>query len=256
MPIFRFLKRKWLLRKPFPEDWEIMLINKVPVYRKLPNELKEKLKQRVVIFLDEKLFEGCGGLEMTDEIRIVIAAYASVLILEETSDYYGDLQAILVYPDDYVAPVHHESEGGIVSEGFESRHGEYWGAGSIVLSWRDIQRNLYSPRGEGNLIYHEFSHLLDDRYGLTAGVSDTGKPLRDDEWTRVFSNTYQKLIRTARTGNLSALDTYGAKNPAELFSVATEAFFEKPVRLKRELPELYEMLKSFYGLDPVSWPGF
>ena len=233
-----------------------MLINKVPVYRKLPNELKEKLKQRVVIFLDEKLFEGCGGLEMTDEIRIVIAAYASVLILEETSDYYGDLQAILVYPDDYVAPVHHESEGGIVSEGFESRHGEYWGAGSIVLSWRDIQRNLYSPRGEGNLIYHEFSHLLDDRYGLTAGVSDTGKPLRDDEWTRVFSNTYQKLIRTARTGNLSALDTYGAKNPAELFSVATEAFFEKPVRLKRELPELYEMLKSFYGLDPVSWPGF
>ena len=233
-----------------------MLINKVPVYRKLPNELKEKLKQRVVIFLDEKLFEGCGGLEMTDEIRIVIAAYASVLILEETSDYYGDLQAILVYPDDYVAPVHHESEGGIVSEGFESRHGEYWGAGSIVLSWREIQRNLYSPRGEGNLIYHEFSHLLDDRYGLTAGVSDTGKPLRDDEWTRVFSNTYQKLIRTARTGNLSALDTYGAKNPAELFSVATEAFFEKPVRLKRELPELYEMLKSFYGLDPVSWPGF
>lgn len=256
MPIFRFFKRKWLLRRPFPDEWQAILNTRVPVYKKLPAELREKLKERIVILLDEKLFEGCGGLGMTDEIRVIISAYASILILEETSDYYGDLQAILVYPDDYVAPVHHETEGGIVSEGYESRHGEYWGAGSIVLSWRDIERSLYSGRDEGNLIYHEFSHLLDDRYGLTAGISDTGKPLRDDEWTQVFAKTYQKLVNKARFGKPSVLDSYGAKNPAELFSVATEAFFETPVRLNRELPEVYAMLKSFYRLDPVSWPGF
>jgi MtfA peptidase len=255
VPVFRFLKRKWLLRKSFPENWERMLINKVPVYRKLPNELQEKLKQRVVILLDEKHFEGCGGLTMSDEIRLVISAYASVLILEVTSDYYSGLQSILIYPDDYVAPVHHEDEGGIVSEGYESRQGEYWGAGSIVLSWNDIKRNLYTG-SSGNLIYHEFSHLLDDRYGLTAGISDEGKPIRDDEWTHTFAKAYRKLIHHARTGKPTVLDPYGATNPAELFSVATEAFFEKPQNLKRELPGLYGMLKSFYQLDPLTWPGF
>jgi MtfA peptidase len=253
MPIFRFLKRRWLLRKPFPDDRLRILKSKVPVYKKIPAHLREKLKQRITIFLDEKLFEGCGGLEMTEEKRVIIAAYACMLILEETSDYYGDLQSILVYPDDYVAPVHDENEGGIVSVGYESRKGEYWGVGSIVLSWRDIERNLYTKKDGQNLIYHEFSHLLDDRYGLTAGISETGKALRNDEWSRTLAKTYRSLIRDARTGRRHILDPYGAQHPAELFSVATEAFFEQPQKVKRELPELYDLFCSFYQIDPASW---
>ncbi len=253
MPIFRFLKRRWLLTRPFPEDWHRVLEQRVPVYKKMPPELREKLRQRMTIFLDEKRFEGCGGLEMTDEKRIVIAAYACVLILEETSDYYGDLQSILVYPDDYVAPVHDEGEGGIVSVGYESRKGEYWGMGSIVLSWKDIERNLYTHKDGQNLIYHEFSHLLDDRYGLTAGISETGEAIRDDEWSRTLAKTYRRLIRDVQMGRRHILDPYGAQHPAELFSVATEAFFEQPAEVKRSLPELYNLFRSFYQVDPASW---
>jgi MtfA peptidase len=190
---------------------------------------------------------------MTDQKRVVIAACACVLILEETSDYYGDLQSILVYPDDYVAPVQDEGEGGIVSVGYESRKGEYWGVGSIVLSWKDIERNLYTKKDGQNLIYHEFSHLLDDRYGLTAGISETGEVLRDDEWSRTLAKTYRSLIRSTRRGRRHILDPYGARHPAEFFSVATEAFFEQPSDLKRTLPGLYKMLQSFYRLDPASW---
>ena len=253
MPIFRFLKRRWLLSRPFPKDWLRVLEQKIPVYNKLPPDLKEKLKQRITIFLDEKKFEGCGGMEMTDEKRLVIAAYACILILEETSDYYGDLQSILVYPDDYVAPVHDEGEGGIVSVGYESRKGEYWGMGSIVLSWKDIERNLYTYKDGQNLIYHEFSHLLDDRYGLTAGISETGEAIRDDEWSRILAKTYRRLNRDSRMGRGHILDLYGAQHPAELFSVATEAFFEKPADVKRSLPDLYNLFRSFYQLDPASW---
>jgi len=255
MPIYRYFKRKWLLRQPFPDNYLKTLESKVPVYRKLPQHFRETLKKRMVIFLDEKRFEGCGGLSITDEIRTVIAAYASVLILEETADYYSGLQSILVYPNDYMAPVREEDEGGIVSEGFEHRKGEYWGAGNIVLSWADIEENLYESRDGQNLIYHEFSHLLDDRYGLTAGVDENGRSHRDDEWTRILAKSFRNLQRHAYERRESVLDLYGSKNPAELFSVATEAFFEKPDELHRENPDLYRMLNNFYKLDPLRWLG-
>ena len=253
MPIVRFFKRKWLLSKSFPEKWENILRKKVPVYHRLPDRLKNNLRNRLVILLDEKHFEGCGGLTLTEEIKVVIAAYASVLILEEPADYYGDLQAILVYPKHYVAPVNEEFEGGIVSEGYESRSGEYWGAGNIVLSWRDIERDIYESGNGQNLIYHEFSHLLDDRYGLSAGVSLDGETLRDDEWTRILAKAYRRLVRDSSTGRFTILDSYGAKNPAEFFSVATEAFFERSGRLHSTMPDLYRMLQSFYGVDPAAW---
>ena len=209
----------------------------------------------MVIFLDEKRFEGCGGLTVTDQIKTVIAAYASVLILVETADHYSGLQSILVYPNDYMAPVHEEDERGVVSEGFEHRKGEYWGAGNIVLSWADIEENLYESRDGQNLIYHEFSHLLDDRYGLTAGVDENGRSHRDDEWTRIIAKSFRNLQRRAYERRESALDLYGSKNPAELFSVATEAFFEKPDELHRENPDLYRVLSNFYRLDPLRWMG-
>lgn len=207
------------------------------------------------VLLDEKHFEGCGGLKLTDRKRIIIAAYASVLILEETADYYGDLQSILVYPDDYVAPVHHYEAGGIVTEGYESRKGEYWQSGVVVLSWQDIEDQIFgSGKNNGqNLIYHEFSHFLDDRYGLTAGIDDSGNVLRDDEWTKTIAKAYKELrYRSGRRGK-TVLDRYGATNPAEFFSVATEAFFEKPRQLLQENKELYRLLHHFYRLDPVRW---
>lgn len=253
MPLFRYLKRKWLLKKPLPDEWEDIIHKKVPVIHRLPGHLQERLKQRAVILIDEKHFEGCGGLELTGEMILVIACYASVLILEEPADYYGGLQSILVYPEDYLAPFHEEYEGGIVSEGYESRSGEYWGAGNIVLSWKDIQRDLYSLSTGNNLIYHEFSHLLDDRYGLTAGISAEGTALRDDEWTQIVAKAYRRHLRDTATGRYSVVSAYGATSPAEFFSVATEVFIEKPSGLKSYMPGLYSMLSAFYRIDPVSW---
>ena len=251
MPIIRFLRRKWLLQKPFPDPWLNILREKAPYYSRLPHNLQQTLQERITIFLDEKLFEGCGGLELTEEMEIVIAAYACILILGEPSDYYSDLRTILVYPDDYMAPVLEEDHAGIITEGSEPRKGESWDVGSIVLSWKDIERNLNKNPGRENLIFHEFAHQLDDRYGLSAGVREDGKPLRDDEWTTTLAKVYQSLHKKIRQGRQTVLDPYGAEQPAELFAVATEAFFCIPGELKQEYPEFYGLLKSFYKVDPV-----
>lgn len=250
MPIFRFFRRKWLLYRSFPNYWQGILESQVPYYGQLPYELKQTLRKHLVIFMDEKLFEGCGGLEMTEEMKVIISAYACVLLLGEPAGYYPDLQTILVYPDDYMAPVREEREGGIIREGTEARKGESWGVGSIVLSWDDIRENIENRSSARNLIFHEFAHQLDDHYGLTAGIGEDGQIFRDDEWTRILSEAFRTLQRKSHRGANCVLDPYGATHPAELFAVGTEAFFLNPHRLIKEFPKFYGVLKSFYNLDP------
>lgn len=253
MPIFRFLRRKWLLYRPFPESLKEILNTSVPYYGQLSEDLKQTLHNHLVIFMDEKLFEGCNGLEMTEEKKVIISSYACILLLGEPSGYYPDLQSILVYPDDYIAPVRDEDEGGIVSEGTEARMGESWNLGSIVLSWDDIRENIENRSTHRNLIFHEFAHQLDDYYGLTAGIGDGGEVFRDDNWTRILAEAFRKLQRKASRGSSCVLDPYGATHPAELFAVATEAFFLNPHKLHVEFPKLYDVLKTFYNLDPSSF---
>ncbi|MDX1640716.1 MAG: zinc-dependent peptidase [Balneolaceae bacterium] len=253
MPIFRFLRRKWLLQKSFPESWQKILEREVRYYTLLPDDLKQTLRNHLVIFRDEKLFEGCKGFEVTEEVRVIISAYACVLLLGEPSDYYPDLQSILIYPDDYVAPVRNQYPGGVISEGTEARKGESWDVGSIVLSWDDIRENIRNSSSVHNLIFHEFAHQLDHHYGLTAGIGDEGEIYRDDEWTNILASAYRTLERKSRRGKSCVLDSYGATHPAELFAVATETFFLNPHQLNEEFPKLYGVLTSFYNLDPGSF---
>lgn len=250
MPLFQFLKRRWLLQKPFPESWLRILEKEVPYYQKLPERYREILKQRMRVFIDEKLFEGCGGLKMTEQMKVIISAYACVLIIGETSDYYPDLQAILVYPDDYIAPVHDEDHAGIITTGSEARKGESWSMGNIVLSWRDIQQNIYDENHNQNLIFHEFAHQLDQRYGLTAGITLEGEIAQKNEWNDILAQSYNELRRKGKQKRNSVLDEYGATEPAEFFSVATEAFFINPNELMKESSKLYQQLLNFYKIDP------
>lgn len=255
MPLLQYLRRQWIRSRPFPGDWLQVLKHRVPVYRHLPDPARKKLLSRIKIFLDEKLFEGCGGFTVTEESRVVIAAHACMLILEEDSGYYPNLKSVLVYPKDYMAPVYEQGAGGVVTEGWESRSGESWNPGNIVLSWSDIRSDLQKPYDGSNLIYHEFAHQLDYQYGLSSGIDPEGQTDSEDEWTLELAAAYRGLRRKARSGRgrHEVLDLYGATAPAECFAVATESFMEKPVPLQQHYPELYRHLKSFYGYDPAAF---
>ena len=62
-----------------------------------------------------------------------------------------------------------------------------------------------------------------------------------------------KLRANVAAGEKTAIDEYGATNPAEFFAVATESFFERPRDLQQRHPALYEELKRFYQQNPVGW---
>ncbi len=255
MPLFQYLKRRWLLRKSFPELWLRTLENEVPYYQNLPDHYREILKKRMVVFINEKLFEGCGGLEITEQMKVIISAYACIPLMEETSDYYPDLRSILVYRNDYVAPVFEVSPGGVVTEGNERRQGESWDSGSVIFSWADIERTTMSDDNIQNLIVHEFAHQLDLQYGLSGGITHDGEVLNSgDEWTDELAKIYRKLVYLARNGREDELlDIYGATNPSECFAVIMEAFIESPRDLSIQYSRIYRMLSEFFKIDPDRW---
>lgn len=245
-------RRRKLQTAEFPEEWEEYLIQNVALYNKLPAELQSELKGYINVFLDEKTFEGCGGLTVTDEMRVTIAGLASILLLNRNTTYYPDLKSILVYPSAY--KVEGASKDGLgVLEQSQVRLGESWVNGVVVLSWSDVTRTSHDPKDGHNLVLHEFAHQLDQEDGRGDGVPSLEHKSQYLTWAKVLSREFEVLkSRTAR-GRKTVMDSYGATNPAEFFAVATETFFEKPRQMNKKHPELYEELKEFYQLDPLNW---
>jgi MtfA peptidase len=224
----------------------------VPIYRRLPRELREQLHGHINVFLGEKEFEGCGGLTLTDEIRVTIAAQACVLLLNRETDYFPGFRTVLVYPETYVAPGTH-IDGPIETHGEDIRAGESWHRGPVVLSWGDVMRGTSAHGAAHNVVLHEFAHKLDEENEHSDGLPVLPDSAQQKTWAEVLGREYHALQAAAEKGGDSVLDHYGATSPAEFFAVATETFFETPVALKGKHALLYEELKKFYNVDPFRW---
>ena len=96
--ILKRRRRNGLRAKPFPPEWRAVLERSFPLFARLPKSDQEELQGHIQVFVAEKNFEGCGGLRITDEMKVVIAAQACLLLLHRQTDYYPMLQSILVYP--------------------------------------------------------------------------------------------------------------------------------------------------------------
>lgn len=248
--------KRWLQRShesaAFPAAYKEMLERNVPLARALSDEDRRELERLMMVFLDEKHFEGAGGFEMTDEVRITIAAQACILLLHRDTDIYPDLDTIVVYPSTYVARETRQ-EGPVVIEGDIARLGESWTRGVVVLAWDAVRRGTANPDDGHNVVLHEFAHQLDQQDGSMDGAPDLGTRARYATWARVLGEEYADLVERVHTGRPADIDDYGATSPPEFFAVVTEMFFEKPTRLRARHPELYETLADFYQQDPASF---
>ncbi len=249
---FKKWKRKRASQRAFPEVWRTVLEEGLAYYAALSEEDRQELRRHILVFLSEKRFEGCGGLEITDEIRVTIAAQACILLLHRQTDYYPGLSSILIYPGAYIAPETHVLPDGIVTE--DAVHiGESWPRGSVVLSWEDVLDGIQDPHDGYNVVFHEFAHQLDQdgaEFGSDSVFQDRS---RFSAWAKVFQEEFDRLRHDLRHDRPTFLDEYGAGDPAEFFAVATEYFFELPRELQENHPDLYRELKFFYRQDPAEW---
>lgn len=251
----RARRRRRLRAAPFPPAWRAIVERNFDLFPRLSEADRAELLGHVAVFLDEKKFEGCGGLEITDEVRVSIAAPACLLLLHrEPCSYYPELSSIVVYPHAYVARVVERGPDGVVHEFDSARLGESWMRGVVVLSWDDVLAAGHDVHHAHNVVLHEFAHQLDAENGVVDGAPRLARRGLYAAWARILSGEFADLQRAAARGRATDIDPYGATNPAEFFAVVTETFFERPDLLQHGHRALYDELASFYRQDPVSFP--
>jgi len=237
----------------FKEEWVALLEKNVPLYGRLPQELRVRLNERIGEFVGTIRFEGCGGLELTEEMILMVAAQACLLVIHREGKPYPDLKVVYLYPETFSSVQKRVDEMGVVTEGVVHRLGESWEMGTVVLSWDSVEQGARNVFDAENVTFHEFAHQLDHEDGATDGAPGLGSRAAYRSWARVFQENYRDFLEKTEAGEKTVMDSYGATNPAEFFAVATETFFEKPRQLFRRRPELYEEMMGYYGMDPREW---
>jgi Mlc titration factor MtfA (ptsG expression regulator) len=225
-----------------PLVWRDLLDDRLPQVARLTAAQREDFHARVQRFLDKKRFVGCDGLEVTDEMKALIAGMACLMILRPNAKVYPRLKQVLIYPGPFLVPVTEPDDYGLVPDDPEERIGESWQGDRVVLSWPDVESALAGD--EVNVVVHEFAHQLDDE------GEGQGAPilLVEDysQWSEVMKTEFERLRRHRRP---PVLDPYGAESPAEFFGVVTEAFFQRGTELARHHPGLYDLMRGYYGFE-------
>jgi MtfA peptidase len=255
--IFGLLKqrrRRSLRAQPFPKEWLRMIERNVAFFHRLSVNDKAELLGHIQVFLAEKRFEGCAGLELTDEICVTIAAQACLLLLHRKTDYFPQLLTILVYPSAYMVEERHPVDEHVWESGTASRLGETGRRmGSMVIAWDAAKSGAADPSDGRNVVFHEFAHQLDFEDYVTDGVPALATRKQEIAWAAVMRVEFASLRAAEETGISTLLDTYGATNPAEFFAVSTEAFFERSRALRARHPKLYAELQRYFQQDPVEY---
>lgn len=215
----------------------------------LPAADRQPLREMALAFLADKEFSGGGDFELTDEIRLSIALQASLPVLKLGLDRYAGWVGIIVYPGDFLVPRVRTDFAGVVHEYTDTLLGEAWQGGPVLISWSASN----DPRRDGsNVILHEFAHKLDMEDGPADGLPRLDRSMNAGDWASAFSTGYRAFRHYLNRGGESWLDPYAAASPAEFFAVTSEAFFEQPVMLQEDLPEIYAQLARFYRQDPAA----
>lgn len=256
-------------------------LDSMPFLARLHGDELRRLRGLTERFMARHAISGAGGLSVTDEIALCIAAQACLPVLNLTLDLYRDMAGVIVYPSAFI--VHHSEtdDAGVVHEWEAPLAGEALDVGgAVVLSWEDAQQD-HAWDDAGNLVIHEFVHKIDMGSGGANGcppfLAEFHRGMDRARWTRVFSAAYDDfsqrvdrlerqlpanfdednedhLDRYAELAQALPMDPYGAENPAEFFAVASEAFFAQPARLAAAYGQVIELLEQYY-LQKAIIPG-
>lgn len=230
-------RRARLQATPVPEAWRTLLSRRVPFYARLTPEGQRRFEGDVAVFLAEHRIYGPQGAEVPEEVKLMIAAGAAMLCHGRPDWEWPRLRDIVVHPtqwdEDGVPGDHHAIAGQVHMQG------------PVLFSRKQIRFGFRKADGE-NVVLHELAHVLD----MADGSAD-GAPERF-AWTAVpgWDKLVRSRLRSVRRREKGPLRAYAGTNSAELFAVAVEVFFEQPVRLRKQDPELYEALAELFNLDP------
>jgi Mlc titration factor MtfA (ptsG expression regulator) len=248
--------------------WQALL-QVLPWLARVPAAEVGRLRELIALFLTRHSITGAHAMEISDSVRLWVAAQACLPVLRLGLGAYDRFAEVVIYPSAFRVKRRIESASGAVAEFDDVLAGEAIDGGPVILSLPDAREMVQDNRN--NLIIHEFAHKLD----LANGQADGCPPMstsRRRQWEPVLHQAFEDFNRmldrveqaippdidpeseqAAPWFDLLPLDPYAATDPAEFFAVATEKFFVEPEGLSAEFPELYAQMAVYFGLDPRSW---
>ena len=239
-------RRQRLFSAPFPDAWR-RLVETLSLYQALSKEDQAELLQKMNIFLSEKSFVSCNDAVIDDLLRMMIASGACLVLLHRQTEIYPEVDDILIYPSTFKNCRREVLEGGFVKEEETALLGEAAKWGTVILAADQVRKDAFNITDGRNVVLHEFAHQLDGESGQFNGAPVLDKKTQVPSWSIDFTKAFRSLQH--HDGG-TAIDAYGATNPAEFFAVATECFFERPLAMKDQYPAVYADLKSYYHQDP------
>lgn len=252
-PLLRAWRRARVRRQPFPLAWREVLRRRMPGFAKLPADVQWQLKKHAQVLIAEKPFIGCAGLVVTDEMRVLVAMQAALLLLGRRGGGFAGLRQVLIYPGAFVVARQTPAGGGVVHDSRRVLAGESWQQGQVLLSWDDVLAGAADPHDGRNVVIHEFAHQLDQQTGASNGAPIGLARADAARWARVLGREFAQLQQHLAHGEPTLLDAYAATDAAEFFAVASEHFFEQPEALAESHAELYAVLARYYRADPLLW---
>jgi Mlc titration factor MtfA (ptsG expression regulator) len=216
----------WNLRYyAFPRPWLKYINRYVPLYNRLPLELRALYQDKVIQFVDAKLFRPCGSMdEVTPAEQIPIAGNACLLALNTGNAL--NFPAVLT-----VQVFRHEDPDA------EAR------INCVALSWDATNHQATDPRDRDKAALVPIAAQLGWE---TAGKSGLPEALLLAPWARVRAEEFAQAFP-------GVLEKAAAGEPSEVFGVATEMFLGAPALLQQKQPALYDCLRRFYSVDPARW---
>jgi Mlc titration factor MtfA (ptsG expression regulator) len=252
LAFLRRRRRRKLSAHAPPAEWRRIAEANIPSFARLSAAEQTELLTHARILLHEKHWEGSGGLELTEAIRVTIAVQAARLLLGNPGDYFPNVRTVLIYPSTVAQTGARHEGGGVWSEHERPEAGLATGRmGVIVLAWDSVRHSARTPDDGYDVVLHEFAHALDFEEGHFNGAPALDSAQEYRAWARALQPAFEQHQRAVDSGAKTLLDAYGAINPAEFFAVLTETFFERPMELKRKHPGIYDQLRHFYRQDPA-----
>ena len=247
------LRRARIQRQPFAPAWREILRRRMPAFAQLPADVQWRLRKLAQVLIAEKPFIGCQGLVLTEEMRVLVAVQAALLLLRPGAGYFPRLRQVLIYPGPFVVEREVCGAAGLVQQQRLALSGESWQQGQVLLSWPDVLAGAADPRDGRNVVLHEFAHQLDQESGQANGAPWLGDSGRRRRWAEVLGAEFEALQQRLAAGQGGLIDAYGASDPAEFFAVSSELFFERSTEMALAHPDLYAEFCGYYGVDPRAW---
>jgi Mlc titration factor MtfA (ptsG expression regulator) len=250
---FRDRNRRKLLAQPFPAEWEGILRKNVGHYSRLDAAQQQTLRNIATILIAEKVWEGCGGQQITPEVQVTTAGQAALLVLAMEHDHYARVPSIIVYPTAFQLPEHDETGDEFFIDSDRIAEGQAVYRGPVILGWDQVLREGRDPEVGQNVVVHEFAHQLDFLDGQVDGVPPLETRDLAKRWQSVMAAGLADHRKALERGEETFFTEHAGENEAEFFADASEAFFCLPHDFHTEHPNVFELLLAFYRLDPRKW---